>query len=104
MLENLTTFISSETKTVEIMHSKPTVIIGERINPTGRKALLAELKEGNSDSVRKDGVALVEAGAAIIDVNAGVPGVDEEILRKDMVHAIREVTDAPLCFDTGKIQ
>lgn len=101
MTENLTTKISSETKTVEINRANPTVIIGERINPTGRKALLAELKEGKFDIVRADAVAQVEAGAPIIDVNAGVPGADEEPLLKDMMQAVMEVTDAPLCIDTA---
>ncbi len=77
------------------------MIIGERINPTGRKSLLAELKEGKFDIVKRDAVAQVEAGAAIIDVNAGVPGVDEEPILKDMMHAVMEVTDAPLCIDTA---
>lgn len=101
MAEDLKTIISSETKTVEIHRSNPTVIIGERINPTGRKSLLAELKEGKYDIVKRDAVAQVEAGAAIIDVNAGVPGVDEEPILKDMMHAVMEVTDAPLCIDTA---
>ena len=101
MTKNLTTKISSETKTVEINRANPTVIIGERINPTGRKALLAELKEGKFDIVRADAVAQVEAGAPIIDVNAGVPGADEEPLLKDMMQAVMEVTDAPLCIDTA---
>lgn len=101
MSENLKTIVSSETKSVEIHRSNPTVIIGERINPTGRKALLAELKEGKFDIVKRDALAQVEAGAAIIDVNAGVPGVDEEPILKDMMHAVMEVTDAPLCIDTA---
>ncbi|MCK5793751.1 MAG: dihydropteroate synthase [Anaerolineales bacterium] len=101
MSENLKTIVSSETKTVEIHRSNPTVIIGERINPTGRKALLAELKEGKYDIVKRDAVAQIEAGASIIDVNAGVPGADEEPILRDMIHAIMEVTDAPLCIDTA---
>jgi len=101
MSENLKTLVSSPTKTVEIHRSNPTVIIGERINPTGRKALLAELKEGKYDIVKSDAIAQVEAGASIIDVNAGVPGVDEEPILKDMMLAIMEVTDAPLCIDTA---
>jgi 5-methyltetrahydrofolate--homocysteine methyltransferase len=101
MADNLKTIISSESTTVEIHRSNPTVIIGERINPTGRKALLKELKEGKFDIVRKDAVAQVEAGATIIDVNAGVPGVDEEPILKDMMHHVMEVIDAPLCIDTA---
>ncbi len=103
MAENLRTVISSKTKTVEIHRSNPTVIIGERINPTGRKALLAELKEGKFDIVRRDAIAQVEAGAAIIDVNAGVPGADEEPLLREMMQVIMEVTDVPLCIDTADI-
>jgi 5-methyltetrahydrofolate--homocysteine methyltransferase len=101
MSENLTTIISSKTKSVEINRSNPTVIIGERINPTGRKSLLAELKEGKFDIVKRDAVAQVEAGAPIIDVNAGVPGADEEPLLRDMMQAVMEVTEAPLCIDTA---
>ena len=101
MSDNLKTVVTSPTKTVEIHRSNPTVIIGERINPTGRKALLAELKEGKFDIVKQDAIAQVKAGAKIIDVNAGVPGEDEEPILKDMIYAITEVTDAPLCFDTA---
>jgi 5-methyltetrahydrofolate--homocysteine methyltransferase len=101
MSDNLTTTISSETKTVEINRSNPTVIIGERINPTGRKALMAELKEGKFDIVKRDAVAQIEAGAGIVDVNAGVPGEDEEPILKDMMYAVMEVTEVPLCIDTA---
>ena len=101
MTKNLTTTVSSETQTVEINRSNPTVIIGERINPTGRKALMSELKEGKFDIVKQDAVAQVEAGAGIIDVNAGVPGEDEEPILRDMMHAVMEVIDAPLCIDTA---
>ena len=101
MSDNLTTIVTSKSQTVEINRSNPTVIIGERINPTGRKALLAELKEGTFDIVKRDAVAQIEAGATIIDVNAGVPGADEEPLLRDMMHAVMEVIDAPLCIDTA---
>jgi 5-methyltetrahydrofolate--homocysteine methyltransferase len=101
MGKDLTTIVSSKTQTVEIHRSKPTTIIGERINPTGRKKLLEELKAGNLDRVRSDAKAQVEAGARIIDVNAGVPGADEVALIQEMITAIQEVTDTPLCFDTA---
>jgi 5-methyltetrahydrofolate--homocysteine methyltransferase len=101
MSDNLKTVVTSPTKTVEIHRSNPTVIIGERINPTGRKALLAELKEGKFDIVKQDAIAQVKAGAKIIDVNAGVPGADEEPILKNMILAIMEATDAPLCIDTA---
>ena len=101
MTKNLTTLVTSKTRTVEIQRNNPTVIIGERINPTGRKKLLSELKEGKFTIVKNDAVAQVEAGAKIIDVNAGVPGVNEEALLKDMVYAVMDATDMPLCFDTA---
>jgi 5-methyltetrahydrofolate--homocysteine methyltransferase len=101
MTKNLTTLVTSKTRTVEIQRNNPTVIIGERINPTGRKKLLSELKEGKFTIVKNDAVAQVEAGAKIIDVNAGVPGADEEALLKDMIYAVMEATDTPLCFDTA---
>ncbi len=101
MAKNLTTLVTSKSRTVEIQRNNPTVIIGERINPTGRKRLLNELKEGKFDIVKNDAVAQVEAGAKIIDVNAGVPGADEEALLKDMIHAVMDATDMPLCFDTA---
>lgn len=101
MAKDLTTVVSSKNETVEINRNNFTVIIGERINPTGRKDLLRELKEGNYDIVRSDALAQIEAGAKIIDVNAGVPGEDEEPILKDMMYAVMEATDAPLCIDTA---
>lgn len=101
MAKDLTTVVTSKNETVEINRNNFTVIIGERINPTGRKDLLRELKEGKYDIVRSDALAQIEAGAKIIDVNAGVPGEDEEPILKDMMYAVMEVTDAPLCIDTA---
>ncbi len=101
MTKNLTTLVTSKSRTVEIQRNNPTVIIGERINPTGRKRLLNELKEGKFDIVKNDAAAQVEAGAKIIDVNAGVPGADEETLLKDMIYAVMDATEMPLCIDTA---
>lgn len=101
MAKNLTTLVTSKSRTVEIQRNNPTVIIGERINPTGRKRLLNELKEGKFDIVKNDAAAQVEAGAKIIDVNAGVPGADEEALLKDMIYAVMDATEMPLCIDTA---
>jgi 5-methyltetrahydrofolate--homocysteine methyltransferase len=97
---NLETTVSSKTQSVTISRDGPLVIIGERINPTGRKKLMAALQKGNLDVVRKDAVAQVEAGAAILDVNAGVPGADEAALMLQIIQAVREVTDVPLCIDS----
>jgi 5-methyltetrahydrofolate--homocysteine methyltransferase len=104
MPENLVTIVSSKTKTVEISRDKPTAIIGERINPTGRKKVLAALTEGDFDVVRFDAAAQVAAGAALLDVNAGVPGVDEAALIKQVAAVVMETTDIPLCFDTANPQ
>jgi 5-methyltetrahydrofolate--homocysteine methyltransferase len=101
MAENLTTIVSSATQTVEIRRDSPTVIIGERINPTGRKKVLAALKEGDFDIVRRDAEDQVAAGAAILDVNAGVPGADEPALLQQVMRTVMNVTDVPLCIDTA---
>ena len=97
---NLETIVSSATRTVTISRNGPVVIVGERINPTGRKALIAALREGNMDVVRRDAIAQAEAGASILDVNAGVPDVDEPALMRQIIRAVREVTDLPLCIDS----
>jgi 5-methyltetrahydrofolate--homocysteine methyltransferase len=101
MADNLTTVVSSATQSVEINRGLPTVIIGERINPTGRKKVLAALQEGNFDMVREDATTQVAAGAAILDVNAGVPGADEPALLQQVMRTVLEVTDVPLCIDTA---
>lgn len=101
MPETVTTVITSQTKTVEISRDRPTVIIGERINPTGRKKVLAALQAGDFDIVRQDAVDQVAAGAAILDVNAGVPGADEAVLLPQVLEAVMAVTDVPLCIDTA---
>jgi len=104
MARNLTTIVSSKTREVLISRDRPCVIIGERINPTGRKKLAAALQEGNFDIVRQDAVAQVEAGAKILDVNVGVPGADEPALLVQAIQAVRQVTDVPLCIDTADPQ
>ncbi len=101
MAQNLTTVVSSKAKTVEIQRDNPTVIIGERINPTGRKKVLAALQEGDFDIVQQDAVDQVAAGAAILDVNAGVPGADEPALLTQLMEKVRAVADVPLCIDTA---
>ena len=101
MANNLTTIVSSATKTVEISRDKPTVIIGERINPTGRKQVLAAFAAGDFEIARTDAIAQVEAGATMLDVNAGVPGADEPVLLTQVLRTVMEVTDVPLCIDTA---
>lgn len=101
MTENLTTVISSATQTVEISRNNPTVIIGERINPTGRKKVLAALQAGNFEQVAKDALSQVAAGAPVLDVNAGVPGADEPALLVEVMRTVMAATDVPLCIDTA---
>jgi 5-methyltetrahydrofolate--homocysteine methyltransferase len=101
MAEDLTTTITSEEQTVEINRQRATVIIGERINPTGRKKVLAALKEGDFEMVRKDARDQVAAGALILDVNAGVPGTDEAELLVKVMREVMNVTNVPLCIDTA---
>ena len=101
MNQQLKTIVSSASRTVEISRGGATVVIGERINPTGRKKVLAALKEGNFDLVRDDAVAQVDAGAAILDINAGVPGRDQAALLQRTLREVTGVTDVPLCIDTA---
>ncbi|HSG26236.1 MAG TPA: dihydropteroate synthase [Anaerolineales bacterium] len=101
MAKDLTTILRSKSQTVEIQRGNPTVIIGERINPTGRKLVLAALQAGDFDIVRKDATSQVAAGAKVLDVNAGVPGADEPALLKQVMQIVMETTDIPLCIDTA---
>jgi 5-methyltetrahydrofolate--homocysteine methyltransferase len=101
MTENLTTTVSSKTQTVDISRHLPTVIIGERINPTGRKKLQAALEAKNFDIVRQDAIDQVAAGAPVLDVNAGIPDGDEPALLREAVRTVTQATDVPLCIDTA---
>src|SRR5881296_745488 len=98
------TRLSSRSREVVIAIDRPFVIIGERINPTGRKVLAAEMKDGVMDRVRADARAQVAAGAHMLDVNAGIPAVDEPALLVAAMKAVAEVTDAPICIDSSVIE
>ncbi|MFC1845795.1 dihydropteroate synthase [Chloroflexota bacterium] len=95
------TVVSSSTKEVIIGEGRPTVIIGERINPAGRKSMQEALKAGDMELVRKDAIAQTEAGADILDVNTAVFGIDEAALLPKAVLTVMEVTDLPLCIDSA---
>jgi 5-methyltetrahydrofolate--homocysteine methyltransferase len=82
----------------------PFVIIGERINPTGRKVLAAEMKEGKMDRVRADAIAQAASGAHMLDVNAGIPAIDEAALLVATIKAVAEVSGLPLCIDSSIIE
>jgi 5-methyltetrahydrofolate--homocysteine methyltransferase len=87
-------------KKVVIADGRPTVILGERINPTGKKKLAAALVAGDLEMVRQEALAQVEAGADILDVNVGAAGVDEVDLLPRAVKLVLETVDAPVCIDT----
>jgi 5-methyltetrahydrofolate--homocysteine methyltransferase len=94
------TKVSSDKKEVIISIDKPTVIIGERINPTGRKKLTEALKVGDLEIVRREAIAQVEAGADIIDCNVNAPGVNDVELLPKVVKIVQEAVDAPMCLDS----
>jgi len=100
-MTDLTTTISSKTTTVTIQRAAPTVIIGERINPTGRKRLQRALEAGDFAMVRQEALDQVAAGAAVLDVNAGVPDADEPALIKGALQAVTTATAVPVCIDTA---
>ncbi len=95
------TVIASHRREVAIGFNRPFVIIGERINPTGRKILAEEMKAGNYDRVVADAVAQVEAGAHMLDVNAGIPLADEPAILAEAIKLVQSVTDVPLSIDSS---
>ena len=98
------TVLRSRTREVVISIDRPFVIIGERINPTGRKVLAAEMKEGRMDRVRSDAIAQAAAGAHMLDVNAGIPAADEPALLVAAIKAVSEVSDLPICIDSSVLE
>ena len=95
------TVITSPAREVRIGFDRPFVIIGERINPTGRKVLAEEMARGDYSRVEADAVAQVEAGAHMLDVNAGVPLADEPRMLADIVQLVQSITDVPLSIDSS---
>ncbi|MHB1158712.1 MAG: dihydropteroate synthase [Chloroflexota bacterium] len=95
------TEISSSSKSVTISPDGPTIMIGERINPTARKKLGEALLAGDLELVRREALAQVEAGAQVLDVNVGFPGVDEPRMVREAVRTVMEVVDVPICLDSA---
>ncbi len=95
------TVISSATKEVVMSPDHPFVVIGERINPTGRKALAAEMKAGDFSRVEADALAQVAAGASMLDVNAGIPLADEPAILAKAIELVQSITDVPLAIDSS---
>ena len=98
------TRVSSANKEVIIGHDRPTVLIGERINPTGKKKLAAALQAGDLGLVCHEALAQVKAGADILDVNVGSSNVDEVSLLPQVVQAVMDTVDVPLCLDSTNPQ
>ncbi|MGD2008082.1 MAG: methyltetrahydrofolate cobalamin methyltransferase [Cellvibrionales bacterium] len=99
-----TTTISSATREVHIGFDQPFVIIGERINPTGRKILAEEMKNGDYSRVEADALAQVAAGAHMLDVNAGIPLADEPRILAEAVQLVQSITDVPLSIDSSIVE
>ena len=95
------TIITSKTQTVRIGPDHPFVIIGERINPTGRKSLAREMAAGDYSRVESDAIAQVDAGAHMLDVNAGIPLADEPAILAEAIRRVQKVTDVPLSIDSS---
>jgi len=98
------TVLSSATKEVVIGFNRPFVMIGEKINPTGRKLLAAEMKEGDFSRVEKDALDQVNAGAHMLDVNAGIPLADEPALLARAVELVQGISDAPISIDSSIVE
>ena len=98
------TVLSSATKTVTIGPDQPFCIIGERINPTGRKIFQEQLRAGDLSAIERDVIAQVEAGATMLDVNMGAPLIDEPVVLAQAVRLVQSLTDLPLCIDSSVVE
>jgi 5-methyltetrahydrofolate--homocysteine methyltransferase len=98
------TVLRSRSKTVTISADGPFCVIGERINPTGRKTFAEELRGGDLSTVTADALSQVQAGADVLDINAGIPLVDEPELLKAMLSTVQEAVDVPICIDSSVIE
>jgi len=98
------TILKGARKAVTIGLGRPTVLIGERINPTGKKRLAAALAEGDLEIVRLEAKAQAEAGADVLDVNVGAAGVDEVGLLPKAVRLVMETVDVPVCIDSANVK
>jgi len=98
------TVVSSATREVVIGDDRPFVVIGERINPTGRKVLMEEMKAGDFSRVERDTLAQVAAGAHMLDVNAGIPLADEPAILAKTIQLVQSLTDLPLSIDSSIVE
>ena len=98
------TVLSSATKEIVIGFDAPFCVIGERINPTGRKLLAEEMANGNYERVQSDAIAQIEAGATMLDVNAGIPLANEPKILAESIQLIQSFTDIPLSIDSSIVE
>ena len=99
--DSAVTFLSSRTGYVAIGGEHPAAIIGERINPTGKKTFAAELREGKITYIRREALEQVEAGATLLDVNVGLPGIDEPAAMEQAVFCVTGATAVPIVLDSS---
>jgi len=100
----MNTVLRSRSGSVTIGSGQPFCVIGERINPTGRKKFAEELRAGDLSTVTVDALAQAQAGANMVDVNAGIPLVDEPELLKSMLRTVQDAIDLPICIDSSVIE
>src|SRR3954451_7450261 len=98
------TFVSSATREVVIGFDRPFTVIGERINPTGRKLLAEEMKAGDFSRVERDALAQVAAGAHLLDINAGIPMADEPAILARTIQLVQSLVDVPLSIDSSIVE
>jgi 5-methyltetrahydrofolate--homocysteine methyltransferase len=98
------TLVSSASKQVVIGHDQPFCLIGERINPTGRRIFQEQLRAGDLSAIERDVAAQVAGGATMLDVNMGVPLTDEPALLKKAIVLIQSITDLPICIDSSVVE
>jgi 5-methyltetrahydrofolate--homocysteine methyltransferase len=98
------TTLSSATKQVTIGHDQPFCIIGERINPTGRRIFQEQLRAGDLSAIERDVAAQVAGGAMVLDVNMGVPLTDEPELLQKAIKLVQSLSDLPICIDSSVVE
>ncbi len=100
----LHTVLRSATKEVVLGHDQRFCLIGERINPTGRRIFQEQLRAGDMSAIEKDVIAQVEGGADVLDVNMGVPLTDEPELLAKAIQLVQSLTDLPICIDSSVVE
>jgi 5-methyltetrahydrofolate--homocysteine methyltransferase len=102
--EPLHTVLRSASKEVTIGHDRRFCLIGERINPTGRRLFQEQLRNGDMSAIERDVIAQVEGGADVLDVNMGVPLTDEPDLLAKAIRMVQDLTDLPICIDSSVVE